>query len=546
MGNFISKTLNKPKHEGIHLEQITTAYDNSSPLLGKRKSLYKAALKGDWDAAEEVLKNDESLMKSPITDGGEIALHVAAVEGHQDFVSKLLPMMEIDDVGIPNGKGCTALCFAAAVGHIRIAQIMLEKNPNLATIKGEEGVRPLYMAALQGFSEMAQFLYDYSHIGSWTPQQKINLLTSAIDSELYAEDGCGNTALQVLAQKPGFCCDMNSARRGDPYRLLDCLWNAAESCEEDTEAAVDTSTLFFIAAESGNDDFLVELLRKDHNLLYKINDKTHSIFHIAVLHRYVKVFNLIYELGGTGELIATYVDDEGNNMLHLAGKLSPRNQLDSIPGAALQMQREVVWYKAVEKVVRPSCRSKKNSAGQTPHEVFIAEHGQLMREAEKFMKQTAKSCMLVTMLIATVVFTTAFTVPGGYDNSTGVPLLEKKKMFMVFPVSEAVATLSSLTSIFMFLSILTSRYSDEDFLMTLPCWLLLGLAALFFSIVAMTVAFCTCLQFFGHGWAATALLVLFGSVPTMFVALKYRLLVTVLRSTYGCTYLFRSYNRLHS
>lgn len=134
----------------------------------------------------------------------------------------------------------------------------------------------------------------------------------------------------------------------DAYSLLDCLWNAIEVIrEEDVEAArrADTTKLFFVAAECGNDEFLVELLQRDHNFLYIINGSKHSIFHIAVLHRYVRVFNLMYELVGTKDLIATYIDTDGNNILHLAGKLAPQSQLNCIPGAALQMQREVLWFK---------------------------------------------------------------------------------------------------------------------------------------------------------------------------------------------------------
>ncbi|KAK4399535.1 hypothetical protein Sango_1429000 [Sesamum angolense] len=287
------------------------------------------------------------------------------------------------------------------------------------------------------------------------------------------------------------------------------------------------------AAEAGNDEFLVELIRRYPDFLYKVNQSKHSIFHIAVLHRYVRVFNLMHELVGVKELIATYIDKDGNNMLHLAAKLSPQNQLNSIPGAALQMQREVLWYK--------------NKAGHTPYDIFLAEHENLMKEGEKLMKQTAKSCMLVTMLIATVVFTTAFTVPGGYNNNNGAPILQNEKVFMVFPISEAVATLSSFTSMLMFLSILTSRYTEKDFLNSLPFWLLIGVGALFISIVAMMVAFCTCLLSYEHGLvAATALLAFFASVPIMFIILKYELLATVLRCTYGCRWLFRSNNRLFS
>ncbi|XP_042025419.1 ankyrin repeat-containing protein At5g02620-like [Salvia splendens] len=591
MGNFVSKTRRRSRHDGINLNQ--NGYSSSR---GRRKPLspevllHEAARKGDYAAAEDHF-GDENLIKHPITEGGEIALHIAAIEGRQDFVSKLLEVMEREDLAIQNAKGCTALCFAAAGGHIEIAQLMLEKDPNLAKVKGDEGVWPLYMAALQGFGEMAELLLIPSDIVSWTQLEKADLLTSAIDSGLYdlaikivvgdktlalAKDANGLTPLEVLARKPvAFSSDngqgfwdnitrnvlkyMNMSKTNDvnvekwdiAYTLMDVLWDAVESCKEDVEAGVgvdaaDSAQLFFIAAEAGNDEFLVELFKKDHNLLYKVNEDSHSIFHVAVRRRYNKVFSLMFELGGTKDLLASYIDAEGNNILHLAGKLAPQNQLDSIPGAPWQMQREVLWFKVVEKLVQPAFRHKKNSANQTPHELFMSEHKKLREEAEKYMKQTAKSCMLVTMLIATVVFTAAFTVPGGYDGR-GAPTLENRKMFVVFPVSEAVATLSSLTSMLMFLSILTSRYSDKDFLVKLPFWMVVGVATLFFSIVAMMVAFCSCLLFFEHGWVAVALLLLFfGIVPAMFVVLKYPLLRTIFRCTYSCTWLFRSDGRLHS
>ena len=148
--------------------------------------------------------------------------------------------------------------------------------------------------------------------------------------------------------------DDENAEKEDAYTLMDCLWDAAESCKEDVEAgtghvasAADTAQLFFIAAEAGNDEFLVELFKKDHNLLYKVNEDSQSIFHVAVQRRYNKVFSLMFELGGTKDLLASYIDDHGNNILHLAGKLAPQNQLDSIPGAPWQMQREVLWFKVI-------------------------------------------------------------------------------------------------------------------------------------------------------------------------------------------------------
>ncbi|KAL8508577.1 hypothetical protein ACS0TY_018998 [Phlomoides rotata] len=533
-------------------------YVFSSPHLGQRYvtqcvPLHKAALKGDWDAAQKLLANDPTLVTARVTEGKEIALHVAAVEGHYNFVDNLVNEMDEKDLGIQNAVGCTALSWAAAAGHIDIAKLLVRVNANLPTIKGENGITPLYLAALQGFNEMAEYLYPLSAFQDWTPCEQIKLLTTLIDNELYGlamviveehgllaidEDENGDTPLEVLARKP--------LSSDDAYALFDCLWEIAV-CQDDIELgkSENLTRLFFVAAHEENEEFLIELIRRYPDFLYKVNLK-HSIFHIAVARRYVKVFNLMCELGGVKDLIATYKDEEGNNILHLAAKLAPRNQLNSIPGAALQMQTEVLWYREVEKLVRPSYRSKTNSAGQTPYDLFMAEHYELMREGEKLMKQTAKYCMLVTMLITTVVFTADFTVPGGYDNDTGVPILETKKLFMVFPVSVAVATLSSLTSMLMFLSILTSRYSVDDFLKSLPFWLVIGVTSLFVSIVAMMVAFCSSLLFFHHGRTIiTILLVFFAAVPIMFVILNYPLLFTILRRTYSCRWLFRSNHQLH-
>lgn len=157
-----------------------------SPTTAEIAALHRAAQKGDWNSAQELLKN-KSMITTRITEAGEIALHIAALEGHEFFVSKLLEIMDADDVETLNTKGCTALTFAAAAGHTNIARIMVRKNPTLASIKGENGVRPLYMAALLGFEVLAEFLLPFSGFESWTLQEKANVLTASVESELYGK-----------------------------------------------------------------------------------------------------------------------------------------------------------------------------------------------------------------------------------------------------------------------------------------------------------------------------------------------------------------------
>ncbi|KAI3950979.1 hypothetical protein MKW98_026433 [Papaver atlanticum] len=102
--------------------------------------------------------------------------------------------------------------------------------------------------------------------------------------------------------------------------------------------------------------------------------------------------------------------------------------------------------------------------------------------------------MIVGALIATVAFAAAFTVPGGNISDSnnvmnGTPIFLGKSSFTVFAVSDALALSSSITSVLMFLAIYTFRYSEMDFLKSLPEKLIFGLATLFISMVAILVAF---------------------------------------------------------
>lgn len=41
----------------------------------------------------------------------------------------------------------------------------------------------------------------------------------------------------------------------------------------------------------------------------------------------------------------------GENALHLAAKLAPYHRLRTVTGAALQMQRELLWFKVIVLIV---------------------------------------------------------------------------------------------------------------------------------------------------------------------------------------------------
>ncbi|PWA68467.1 ankyrin repeat-containing domain, PGG domain protein [Artemisia annua] len=307
------------------------------------------------------------------------------------------------------------------------------------------------------------------------------------------------------------------------------------------------SRILFVAAELGNTKFVVELIRQYPDLIWKVNDNNQSIFHIAVKHRHEGIYNLLYEIGSMKDLVTPIKDNDGNNMLHLAAKSTQKKRLEDVSGAALKMQRELLWFKEVESIMPPTYRLKKNKDGLTPRELFTEEHQHLMIKGEEWMKSTASQCMVVATLIATIVFAAAFTVPGGYNQNNGIPMFNQKLTFVVFVVADAISLFLSSASILTFLSILTSRYAERDFVRSLPMKLMLGLSTLFLSITTMMITFGVSFFILYHNemkWIPISIGV-FAIMPVvLYVVLQYHLLIDVIRATYGGKYLFKPMNQV--
>ncbi|KAH9750723.1 ANK REP REGION domain-containing protein [Citrus sinensis] len=286
----------------------------------------------------------------------------------------------------------------------------------------------------------------------------------------------------------------------------------------------------FTATRLGIPEFVNEFIMAYNYSALLLNSQNHGIFELAVLHRREKVFNLIHGVNSSYFSISLE-DKSGNNILHLTGKSEPSRH---VPGAALKMQRELQWFKLAKNLVHPQFREAENKLEQTPTEVFTKEHKELAKEGEKWMKETASSCSVVAALIVTVVFAASFTVPGGHDGR-GIPNLLHEPSFMIFAISDMLALFSSITSVLMFLGILTSQYAEEEFLESLPRMLIIGLVTLFFSIASMMVAFGATVHIsLHHKWNLVFIpIALVGLVPvTLFAFLQFPLLVDMCSSTY--------------
>ncbi|GKV50659.1 hypothetical protein SLEP1_g57359 [Rubroshorea leprosula] len=227
--------------------------------------------------------------------------------------------------------------------------------------------------------------------------------------------------------------------------------------------------------------------------------------------------------------------------------LAPDFQLARISGAALQMQRELQWFKEVQSIVPESCKKARNKDGETPSDVFTKSHKELAKQGEKWMKATASSSSVVGSLIITIMFAAILTVPGGNNQETGVPIFLRKKSFMVFLISDAISLFTASISVLMFLGILTSRYAEEDFYKSLPQKLILGLSTLFISIATMMVTFSSALIIMVQGRRSVILpIILLAALPvTLFMWLQFPLLVEIFISTYRPGILVKTKKQWH-
>ncbi|XP_031250440.1 uncharacterized protein LOC116108332 [Pistacia vera] len=375
--------------------------------------IYREIFKGD------PFKNSKYLT-AKISKGGNIALHIAAKNNCIEFVKELIKYMLIEELAIRNDDGDTAFLLAVENGSMEIVSTMFEKNKGLSNIRGYLDDLPIHRAAKLGHKKMVEFLYmrtgDYLN-----DEDYIKLINNLIRSGLYGlvryylyirpelvsyrQKSNGETVLHILARAPKFAnqkqgifkrwykgSDSEKVRHGhdrklppEALELVKWLWQQISHLDEDkiSEIIDYPWPIMFTAVKEGNIDFLTILVRECPNLILKVDQDNYSIFHIAVLSRQKEIFKLIDHVGPTvKKLILEIKDDEENNILHLAGMMSPLERLNNVSAVAVQLQQALYWFKEVSQIVDPKPAKAKNTNGKTPRDIFYEKITAIKNEGE--------------------------------------------------------------------------------------------------------------------------------------------------------------------
>ncbi|XP_050264352.1 uncharacterized protein LOC126708594 [Quercus robur] len=249
-----------------------------------------------------------------------------------------------------------------------------------------------------------------------------------------------------------------------------------------------TETTILLAARNGIMEMVEHMLKE---FPMAINDKSEgkNILLVAAKNRQTRVLQHLIEQEFVQRKLIHEVDMNENNALHLAAEIGKQKPW-LIPGAALQMQWEIKWYEFVKDNMPQHFCYQVNKDSKTPEEIFNETHEELVKQGGEWLDKTSESCSVVAALIATVAFASSTTIPGNINEENGKPNLESHSMLTVFAGSSLIALCFSITALFSFLAILTSRYEQKDFRRDLPKKLLLGLTSLLVSITSMLISFC--------------------------------------------------------
>ncbi|KAL9316046.1 hypothetical protein ACSQ67_017047 [Phaseolus vulgaris] len=480
--------------------------------------MYWHAYMGEWGEMEAIVRNDRNSVRIGLTGSGDTALHVAAGAGNTTFVQELIKFMKIEEQLIPNSEEMLAVHLAALSRHHRIVkhlcsqQHLLDKMaykdieklffmtisnnmfdvaisifencPELSTARDEDKLTALHMLARKP-STILWFFFFYQHStilcmelrdDNYTEELIVNVVEIPLeDDKVTEEELMGHVYVEIKKKvfnltffSSGMELEENK-NSGPGIVLLKRIWAEVQKLkmEEIIELITRPSVALFDAIKSESDDQVIDTFLEYITLLTTVKDpQGRNLLHLLCLHRRREFFDTrVYNLK---EKLARAVDNEGNNVLHLAAfsnsipiilrfksihsnaKSSQMVQGDFIHFSILiqsffiTIVFEDISYtnlhilfvdkQKVERKVPRELKSARNKNGKRPVDVFCDEHKQLSNDIKEAAKGIVDSGMIVSTLVATVAFAAALTVPGDKNNS----------WFIFFIITNAVALFTSL------------------------------------------------------------------------------------------------------
>ncbi|KAH7569652.1 hypothetical protein JRO89_XS06G0228100 [Xanthoceras sorbifolium] len=306
------------------------------------------AMSGNVQLALLMIENNKKLamIRNGIEDNsGMLAVQVAALLGHKEMVNYLYKITRED---LKNEDRIELLVKLIDSDLYDVALLMVEEHPDLADsrIKGGE-------TALHALARKPPTLNDYFCYQSNFEASKIFCRNRSHFH--YPFDNYITFYRWILVQTKLAAVSVpkvvkTKKMNPEALKLVELLWKVVVKrldYFEISELIRKPWPLTYSAAKEGNFDFLFVLIREHPELIYRVDEDGYSIFHTAVKYRRENIFHLVYQIPSIkNTIVVSQVGEEKNTILHLAAMLPPdQDRLNDVSGAALQMQRDLWWFK---------------------------------------------------------------------------------------------------------------------------------------------------------------------------------------------------------
>ncbi|TVU26039.1 hypothetical protein EJB05_28566, partial [Eragrostis curvula] len=465
------------------------ASDNPSVLLGttpqRNTCLHISSVHGHELFCRRILELDRSLLTA-INSNGETPLLAAVTSGHLPLASLFLEICLQQNLSAAvltqDGEGFNALHHAIRSGHTDLAWDLIQAEPALSRAVNKYNESPMFIAVMRGFTDIVEKLLntpDSANAGACG----YNALHAAV------KRGNSVIAKMIIERRPALAREENSMNH-TPMNLA-VIWNKVDVIrvllEHDWSLGYTISRkgapLLFAAAYRGHIGAAKELLSHCPDTPYSAaNGRT--CLHEAVCQGQVEFVKFILGYPQFQNLINMRDKDQKTALHHAVKSCNPnvvaallvhRNidltMLASNSRAAtwelhdvFKYAKTINWNEVYMRMLKadPDDATSLYNLHLRANETVTDE----ARNGIRSLTQTyTSSTSLVAILIATITFAAAFTLPGGYSNDTesqGLPVMARKLAFQAFLISDTLAMCSSLAVAFI---CVTARWEDLKFLL---------------------------------------------------------------------------------